>query len=111
MTERPSPAEGEAPDEEQVTVSFAVPAWVLTGREMSAETFACWLRLGAAMFRYARSEVSLGTAAALAGLSQAAFMRALKDAQLDTFAIDWDDLDRELMRTGVITAPPSDDAG
>ena len=111
MTKTPSPPEGEAPDDEQVTISFSVPAWVVADRQMSVEVFACWVRLAAAMFRYARREVSLGTAAALAGLSQAAFMRALDEAQLDTFVIDWDDLDRELVRAGVIPAPPHDDAG
>lgn len=78
------------------TVSFTVPTWVVAGLKMSPEAFACWLRVAAAMFRYGRSELSLGTAAALAGMSQAEFMRALKEVGQDTFVIDWDDLDREL---------------
>ena len=75
--------------EKQTFVSFAVPAWVVAGRQMTPDTFACWVRAAAAAWRYGRSEISLSTAAALAGMSQAAFMQFLKDSGQDTFVIDW----------------------
>jgi len=40
--------------------------------------------------------VTLGTAAAIADLSQAQFMQALTLAGQDTVVVDWDDLDRAL---------------
>ncbi len=89
------------PEEEATTISFRVPAWVVEGRQMSPEAFACWVRVAAAMFRYGRSEISFGTAAALAGMTQAGFMRALKEAGQDTVVIDWDDFDRELSRVHI----------
>ncbi|MBI2760249.1 MAG: UPF0175 family protein [Chloroflexi bacterium] len=99
------------PEEEaMVPVRFDVPAWVVEGRQMSPEQLASWARVAAAMFRYGRSEISFGTAAALAGASQAEFMRILKEHGQDTFVVDWDDFDRELVRAGVIDAPLHDDA-
>ena len=112
MEEGSSPASPETcSDNSEVPVSFSVPLWVVEGRGMTPDDFARWVRVSAALYRYGRSEISLGTAAALAGMSQAAFMRVLKEAQQDTFVIDWDDLDRELVRAGVIPAPFHDDAG
>jgi predicted HTH domain antitoxin len=63
---------------------------------VTPEEFARALRLAAALFWYGRSEITLGTAAALAGLSQAEFMRALKQAKQATVVVDLDDLDQEL---------------
>ena len=73
----------------QTLVSFTVPAWVVAGRQMTPNAFACWVRAAAAAWRYGRSEISLSTAAALAGMSQAEFMQFLKDSGQDTFVIDW----------------------
>ncbi len=83
-------------DDEATMVSFAVPAWVVSGRHMSPEAFASWVRVAAAMFRHGQGDISLGAASALAGMSQAEFMGALKEARQDTFAVNLDDLDDEL---------------
>src|SRR5215208_1292816 len=84
------------PTPDDVTVQFVVPAWVVAGRGASPEAFACWVREAAAMFRYARGEITLGTAAALAGMTQAGFMRAAKTAGLATADEDVEALDREI---------------
>ncbi len=83
-------------DENQQLISFTVPTWVIEGREMSPAAFGQWIRAAAAQYRYGRGEISIETAAAHAGISQAEFMRVLKDANQDTVVIDWDDFDREL---------------
>lgn len=77
-------------------ISFDVPEESLRATGATAEEFARALRLAAAQFWFGRSEVTLGTAAAVAGLSQAEFMHALKKAGQDTVIVDLDDLDREL---------------
>ena len=96
MTDKTTPSSRETAAEGEVRISFTVPSWVVEGRTMTAEAFACWVRVAAAQYLYGRSEVSLGTAAALAGMSYAEFMRVLKDAKQDTFVVDFDDLDHEL---------------
>ena len=78
------------------TISFEVPDESLRAAGVTPEEFARALRLAAALFWYGRSEITLGTAAALAGLSQAEFMRALKQAKQATVVVDLDDLDQEL---------------
>ena len=78
------------------TIRFDVPDESLRAAGATADEFARALRLAAAQFWYGRSEITLGTAAALAGLSQADFMRALKESGQDTVVVDFEDLDREL---------------
>ena len=84
------------PTPDDVTVQFVVPARVVAGRVASPETFACWVREAAAMFRYARGEITLGTAATLAGVTQADFKCAAKTAGLATADADPEALDREI---------------
>ncbi len=78
------------------TIRFEVPDEAMEAIRATPEEFACAVRLAAAMFWYGRSDVTLGTGAAIAGLSQAQFMHALKSAGQDTVVVDLDDLDREL---------------
>jgi predicted HTH domain antitoxin len=78
------------------TVSFDVPEESLRALPTTPDQAGSAVRLAAAMFWYGRSEITLGTAAAFAGLSQAEFMRALKSAGHDTFVFDPDDFDQEL---------------
>lgn len=109
MTDKPAiPSDSANSDRGSTRISFTVPSWLVAGGAMTPEAFSRWVRIAAAQYRYARSEISFEAAAALAGVSQAEFMRALKDAKQNTFVIDWDDLDRELIRAGVIEAPPCD---
>lgn len=88
--------DGQAEPSRMCKVSFEVPAWVVERPHLPSEEFAGWVRLAAAIFRYEAGEITLGTAAALAGMGQGDFMHALKQAGRDTFAVDMDDLDREL---------------
>ena len=99
------------PAANKAQISFTVPAWVVSGREMTAEMFASWVRVSAALYRYGRSEITLSTAAALAGVTQREFLRLLKQAGQNSAEIDWDDLDQELARSGVTPATSTDDAG
>ena len=78
------------------TISFDVPDDAMQVIDATPPSFACALRLAAAMFWYGRSDVTVGTAAAIADLSQAEFMRALKQAGQDTVVVDPEDLAREL---------------
>ena len=93
------------------TIRFDVPDEAMRLVAETEEAFACAVRLAAAMHWYGRGEVSLSTAAALAGMNLREFMHALKAAGQDTTVIDWDDFDRELVRAGVIAEPLHDDAG
>jgi hypothetical protein len=78
------------------TVSFDVPDESLRALHTTPEHAGQIIRLAAAMYWYGRSEITLGTAAGFAGLSQAEFMRALKTAEQDTFVFDPADFEREL---------------
>jgi predicted HTH domain antitoxin len=91
------------------TIQFDVPDEALRAVAETPEAVAAAVRLAAAMFWYGRSEISMGTAAALAGMSQAAFMRARKEAGLDTFVVDRDDLDQELAMLTERRAPAASD--
>lgn len=77
-------------------VQFETPAWVVEHQGMTDDGFARWVREAAALFRFSRGEITLGTAAALASVSQTEFMRRLKEAGLPTSNIDLNDLDQEL---------------
>lgn len=78
------------------TVSFDVPDESLHALRTTPEKLAESVRLAAAIYWYGRSEITLGTAAALAGLCQAQFMHALKAAGHDTFVVDTEDVEQEL---------------
>jgi predicted HTH domain antitoxin len=86
----------DAGDDIMTTISFDVPEDSLRTMAATPEDFALAVRLAAAMFWYGRRELTLGSAAMLAGMSQAEFMHALKEARQDTFQIGLDDFDREL---------------
>jgi predicted HTH domain antitoxin len=64
----------------------------------SPEKFGKSLRLAAAMFWYSRTEVSQEMAAMIAGLNRRDFLLALAEHKVDSFAVDFDDLQRELAR-------------
>ena len=80
------------------TLTVEVPDWVLERQNQTAHEFACALRLAAAMFWYGRNEVSMGMAAAIAGMDITDFLFALSRHKQDIFVVDWDSLDRELNR-------------
>jgi predicted HTH domain antitoxin len=77
-------------------VSFDLPEESLRVLHTTPEHAGRVIRLAAAMYWYGRSEITLGTAAGFADMSQVEFMRALKAARQDTFVFDPDDFDKEL---------------
>ena len=77
-------------------VTVDVPDWVLELRKQTADEFAYELRLAAAMFWYGRTEISMGWAAAIAGMDITDFLFALSRHKQDIFVVDMDDLRREL---------------
>ena len=78
------------------TVTFDVPDEAMRAVSAAPEAFVCALRLAAAMFWYGRSEVTMGTAAAIAGIDLRDFLTALSQHKQDIFVVDFDDLDQEL---------------
>jgi len=79
-------------------VCFDFPVDIFAAVRRSPDEFAREMRLAAAMRWYARGEMSQERAAELAGLSRAAFLRALADEKVDVFVVDMDDLKQELER-------------
>lgn len=81
------------------TLSFDLPDEAMRSVAAASDEFVCKLRLAAAMYWYGRTEVSQGTAAAIAGMDRTDFLLALSRHEQDIFTVDFDDLDRELART------------
>jgi predicted HTH domain antitoxin len=80
------------------TVTMDLPEDVFTALRRSPEEFAREMRLAAAMLWYSRSMISQEKAAEIAGLNRAEFLRALARNEMDAFAVDFDDLRREVDR-------------
>lgn len=65
-----------------------MPEEMLTSLRQSPEQFAQDLRLAAAIFWYAKQQISQERAAQIAGLSRADFIRALSREKVDIFQND-----------------------
>jgi predicted HTH domain antitoxin len=81
------------------TVSFDVPAEVLSALRRAPDEFAREMRLAAAMHWYRRGDISQEKAAILAGLDRADFLAACAREKIDVYQVDLDDLQRELERS------------
>ena len=92
------------------TISFEVSDEALGVTDGSPEAFADAVRLAAARFWYGRGDLSMSTAAAVAGMSLREFMHALKAARQDTFGVDIADLKDELAYLAERRAARSSDA-
>jgi predicted HTH domain antitoxin len=79
------------------TITMDLPEEVFSALRRSPEEFAREMRLAAAMLWYSRGLVSQEKAAQIAGLNRAEFLAALAQNQFDAFAVDFDDLQRELI--------------
>lgn len=88
----------------QIAVDF--PEEVFSARRLPPEEFVRDLRLAAAIYWYQKREISQEKAAQIAGLNRRDFLSALVREQVDVFAIDFDDLQRELGGTLSITNYP-----
>lgn len=80
----------------QITIDF--PEEIFSSRRLPPEEFVRDLRLAAAIYWYQKRELSQEKAAQVAGLNRRDFLVALAREQVDVFAVDWDDLQRELNR-------------
>ncbi|MGH9901570.1 MAG: UPF0175 family protein [Pyrinomonadaceae bacterium] len=71
---------------------------LLSALRRSPEEFAREMRLAAAIHWYKRGEISQEKAALVAGLDRTDFLLALAREGEDAFAVDFNDLERELRR-------------
>ncbi|HOE12050.1 MAG TPA: UPF0175 family protein [bacterium] len=78
------------------TVTLELPDGVFSALRRSPEEFGRELRLAAAIHWYQRGEVSQEKAAEIAGLDRTDFLSALAREQVNAFAVDFQDLRREL---------------
>jgi len=80
------------------TVTLELPDDVFSALRRSPQEFGSELRLAAAIHWYERGQVSQEKAARIAGLDRTDFLQALAREGMETFVVDFDDLDRELQR-------------
>ena len=69
-----------------------------SGLSETAEAFVREMRLAAAIFWYARGEISQGKGAEIAGLSRREFLEALGRAEVDAIQINEEELKNEVER-------------
>lgn len=79
-------------------VNLDLPEEVFSARRLTPDDFVRDMRLAAAIYWYQKGEVSQEKAAQIAGLNRRDFLAALAREQVDVFAVDIDDLQRELNR-------------
>ena len=79
-------------------VNLDLPEEVFSTRRLTPDDFVRDMRLAAAIYWYQKGEVSQEKAAQIAGLNRRDFLSALAREQIDVFAVDMDDLQRELNR-------------
>jgi predicted HTH domain antitoxin len=78
------------------TITLELPEEVFSALRRSPEEFGRALRLAGAIYWYQRGEISQEKAAQLAGLDRTDFLLALAHERVDSFAVDFEDLKREL---------------
>lgn len=79
-------------------VQVDLPEEVFSALRRSPEEFVREMRLAAAIHWYTRGEISQEKAAQVAGLDRTDFLLALARENVDAFAVDIDDLKREIGR-------------
>jgi predicted HTH domain antitoxin len=92
------PEEIIALDPIMLTVTLDLPEEVFSALRRSPEEFVRDMCLAAAIYWYARGEVSQEKAAQISGLDRTDFLLALAREGVDAFVVDMDDLMRELAR-------------
>ena len=93
---RRAPEFTDAVDPPLTPITLEFPEDVFAALRRSPEEFGRELRLAAATHWYERGRISQETAARVAGLSRARFLRELARTKSDAFVVDVDDLKREL---------------
>jgi predicted HTH domain antitoxin len=79
-------------------VTIDLPAETFSGLGETPEEFVREMRLAAAIYWYARGEISQGKGAEIAGLSRREFIEALDRAEVDAIQITEDELKEEVER-------------
>ncbi len=79
-----------------INLSFDAPEEALQSVGETPEASAHALRLAAAMFWYGRGEISMGTAAKIAGLDLTDFLLTISRHKQDIFHVDIEELKREI---------------
>ncbi len=79
-------------------LTIDLPPEVFTALRRSPPEFVAEMRIASAIYWYTRGEVSQSRAADVAGMSRVAFIDELSRRKVDAFAVDLDDLAREVDR-------------
>jgi predicted HTH domain antitoxin len=79
-------------------ITLDIPDEAFPSQYSSLEALTQAIRLAAAIYWYARGEISQGKAAQLAGLNRKEFLEVLDREKVDVFLVDFDDLKQELAR-------------
>lgn len=82
----------------KTTVTVELPTEAFSALRRSPEEFGLAMRLAAAIHWYQRGEISMEKAALIAGLNRRDFLLELATRRVDAFAVDLDELGRELAR-------------
>ena len=80
------------------TLTMDFPEEAFSALRRTREEFTSELRLAAAIHWYQTQRISQEKAAQIAGLDRTDFLLALAREQVDVFAVDFEDLERELAR-------------
>ncbi len=78
------------------TVKMDFSEDVFSALRRSPEEFAREMRLAAAIYWYARGEISQEKAAQIAGMDRTDFLAALAHRRVDVFTVDMEELKREI---------------
>ncbi|MGB7415460.1 MAG: UPF0175 family protein [Thermosynechococcaceae cyanobacterium] len=79
-------------------VTLNIPDELVVNQKGTSEDFAHRLQIAAAIYWYARGEISQGKAAQLAGMNRQEFLETLAHEEINVFKVDFDDLSQELDR-------------
>jgi predicted HTH domain antitoxin len=79
-------------------ITLDIPEEAFPSQYSSLEALTQAIRLAAAIYWYARGEISQGKAAQLAGLNRKEFLEVLDREKVDVFLVDFDDIKHELAR-------------
>jgi predicted HTH domain antitoxin len=79
-------------------ITLDIPEEVFPIQYQSPAELTQAIRLAAAIYWYARGEISQGKAAQLAGFNRKEFLEVLAREKVDVFLVDFDNLKQELAR-------------
>jgi predicted HTH domain antitoxin len=80
------------------TLTIEMPEEAFSALRHSPSEFGNQMRIAAATYWYQKGEISQEKAAQIAGMSRTEFLRHLAREEVEVFQVDFEDLQRELMR-------------